>query len=37
LSADPEKPGYSVAGEPAIVWREYARALLSANEFEFVN
>ncbi len=37
LSGNPEKPGYAVAGEPATAWREYARALLSSNEFEFVN
>jgi mono/diheme cytochrome c family protein len=37
LGANPEKPGYTVAGAPATVWREYARALLSSNEFEFVN
>ncbi|MFN7998147.1 MAG: PSD1 and planctomycete cytochrome C domain-containing protein [Bryobacteraceae bacterium] len=37
LSGNPEKPGREVAGEPATAWREYARALLSANEFEFVN
>jgi hypothetical protein len=37
LSANPEKPGYAVVGEPSTAWREYARALLSSNEFEFVN
>lgn len=37
LSANPEKPGYAVAGAPTTAWREYARALLSSNEFEFVN
>ena len=37
LSENPEKPGMRVAGEPVTGWREYARALLSSNEFEFVN
>ncbi|HLY18534.1 MAG TPA: PSD1 and planctomycete cytochrome C domain-containing protein [Bryobacteraceae bacterium] len=37
LGANPEKPGYAVAEEPATAWREYARGLLSSNEFEFVN
>jgi hypothetical protein len=37
LSENPEKPGMRVAGEPATAWREYARALLSSNEFEYVN
>ena len=37
LRENPEKPGLRVSGEPATPWREYARALLSCNEFEFVN
>jgi mono/diheme cytochrome c family protein len=37
LSATPEKPGYNVNGEPVTAWDEYARALLSSNEFQFVN
>jgi mono/diheme cytochrome c family protein len=37
LRAVPEKPGQQIAGEPPTAWREYARVLLSANEFEFVN
>ena len=32
-----EKPGQQIAGEPSTAWKEYARVLLSANEFEFVN
>jgi hypothetical protein len=37
LSTTPEKPGYNVNGEPVTAWDEYARALLSSNEFQFVN
>jgi len=37
LKTTPEKPGNTVNGEPVTAWREYARVLLSANEFEFVN
>jgi hypothetical protein len=37
LKTTPEKPGNTVNGEPVTTWREYARVLLSANEFEFVN
>jgi hypothetical protein len=37
LRATPEKPGNGVNGEPVTAWKEYARVLLSANEFEFVN
>ncbi len=37
LSSTPEKPGYNVTGEPVTAWDEYARALLSSNEFQFVN
>ncbi len=37
LKANPEKPGHEVVGEPPTAWKEYARALLSSNEFEFVN
>ena len=37
LKTTPEKPGNTVNGEPITAWREYARALLSANEFEFVD
>ena len=37
LSTTPEKPGYAIDGKPVTAWSEYARALLSSNEFEFVN
>jgi mono/diheme cytochrome c family protein len=37
LATTPEKPGNTVNGEPVTAWKEYARVLLSANEFEFVN
>jgi mono/diheme cytochrome c family protein len=37
LSTTPEKPGYAVNGQPITAWHEYARILLSSNEFQFVN
>ncbi|HUB28953.1 MAG TPA: PSD1 and planctomycete cytochrome C domain-containing protein [Terracidiphilus sp.] len=37
IETTPEKPGYTVTGEPVTAWREYARVLLSSNEFQFVN
>jgi len=37
LSTTPEKPGYTTAGKPVTAWSEYARALFSSNEFQFVN
>lgn len=37
LSSTPEKPGYTVVGEPATAWREYAHVLLSSNEFQFID
>jgi mono/diheme cytochrome c family protein len=37
LQTTPEKSGDSVNGEPVTAWRQYARVLLSANEFEFVD
>jgi mono/diheme cytochrome c family protein len=37
LSSTPDKPGYGVTGEPITAWHEYARILLSSNEFQFVN
>jgi hypothetical protein len=37
LQAHPEAPGDQVAGQPTTAWNEYARVLLSSNEFEFVN
>src|SRR3984893_6079126 len=36
LKTTPERPGNTVNGEPVTAWREYARVLLRANEFEFV-
>jgi hypothetical protein len=32
-----EKPGYLVHQEPLTAWKQYARALFSSNEFEFLN
>ncbi len=37
VKANPEKPGNQIAGEPSTAWKQYARVLLSSNEFEFVN
>lgn len=37
LSTTPEKAGYSVAGEPITAWRQYARIMLSSNEFQFLD
>jgi len=37
LSTSPEKAGYAVAGEPITAWKQYARILLSSNEFQFVD
>ena len=37
LSTTPEKAGYAVAGEPITAWRQYARILLSSNEFQFID
>jgi mono/diheme cytochrome c family protein len=37
LQAHPETPGNQIAGQPSTAWNEYARVLLSSNEFEFVN
>jgi len=37
LSSTPDKPGYAVTGKPLTAWDEYARVLLSSNEFQFVN
>ncbi len=36
LKNTPEKPGYAVDGEPVTAWKQYARILLSSNEFEFI-
>jgi hypothetical protein len=37
MTTTPEKPGYTVEGKPVTAWSEYARALFSSNEFQFVN
>ncbi len=37
LKANPEKPGHEIAGEPTTGLKQYARVLLSSNEFEFLN
>lgn len=37
LESTPEKPGYTVNGEPITAWHEYARVLFGSNEFQFVN
>ena len=37
LRTTPEKPGNNISGEPITAWKEYARVLLSANEFEFMD
>jgi mono/diheme cytochrome c family protein len=37
LSTTPEKAGYAVTGEPITAWRQYARIMLSSNEFQFLD
>jgi hypothetical protein len=37
LRTTPEKLGNAINGEPVTAWKEYARVLLSANEFEFMD
>jgi hypothetical protein len=37
LKSTPEKAGYVIEGQPVTAWKEYARILLSSNEFEFIN
>lgn len=37
LSTTPEKAGYAVAGQPITAWRQYARIMLSSNEFQFLD
>lgn len=37
LNTTPEKAGYAVAGEPITAWRQYARIMLSSNEFQFLD
>ena len=37
LNTTPEKAGYAVVGEPITAWRQYARIMLSSNEFQFLD
>ena len=37
LKSTPDLKGETITGQPPTAWREYARVLLSSNEFEFVN
>ena len=37
FAAHPEATGEQMPGQPPTAWKEYARVLLSSNEFEFVN
>ena len=37
LHTTPEKAGYAVVGEPITAWKQFARILLSSNEFLFVD
>ena len=37
LHTTPEKAGYAVVGEPITAWKQYARILLSSNEFLFID
>ncbi len=37
VRSNPDKPENEIEGEPSIAWKEYARVLLSSNEFEFVD
>ncbi len=37
LHSTPDLKGETITGQPTTAWKEYARVLLSANEFEFVN
>jgi hypothetical protein len=37
LHTTPEKAGYAVTGEPITAWKQYARILLSSNEFLFID
>jgi mono/diheme cytochrome c family protein len=36
VKTTPQKPGYTVRGQPVDAWKEYARILFSSNEFEFI-
>ena len=37
IKTTPDLKGETITGEPSTAWKEYARVLLSSNEFEFVN
>jgi mono/diheme cytochrome c family protein len=37
LRSTPDLKGETINGQPTTAWKEYARVLLSSNEFEFVN
>jgi Protein of unknown function (DUF1553) len=37
LHSTPDLKGETITGQPTTAWKEYARVLLSSNEFEFVN
>ena len=37
IRSTPDLKGETITGQPPTAWREYARVLLSSNEFEFVN
>lgn len=37
LHSTPNLGGETITGQPTTAWKEYARVLLSSNEFEFVN
>jgi hypothetical protein len=37
LKSTPDLKGDTITGQPSTAWKEYARVLLSSNEFEFVN
>jgi mono/diheme cytochrome c family protein len=37
LKSTPDLKGDTISGQPSTAWEEYARVLLSSNEFEFVN
>ena len=37
LKSTPDLKGETITGQPTTAWKEYARVLLSSNEFEFVN
>ena len=37
LKSTPDLKGETITGQPPTAWKEYARVLLSSNEFEFTN